>query len=58
MGCELKNPVSVGGMNATIHDGECGGEVEEWKKRFLIMEAEVGIYWIEGRFLMELIRCS
>ena len=29
MGCELKNPVNVRGMNATLYDGECGGEGEE-----------------------------
>ena len=57
MGCELKNPVNVRGMNATLYDGECGGEGEEWERRYLIMESEVGIYWIEDGHVMELIRC-
>ena len=57
MGCELKNPVNVRGMNATLYDGECGGEGEEWERRYLIMESEVGIYWIEDGYVMELIRC-
>ena len=46
MGCELRNPVRVRGMNATLYDGQCGGEGEEWEIRYLIMETEVGIYWI------------
>ena len=58
MGCELKNPVGVRGMNATLYDGKCGGEGEEWERRYLIMESEVGIYWIEDGHVMELIRCS
>ena len=35
-----------------------GGEGEEWERRYLIMESEVGIYWIVGGYVMELIRCS
>ena len=58
MGCALKNPVGVRGMYATLYDGQCGGEGEEWEIRYLIMETEIGIYWIADGYVMELIRCS
>ena len=54
----LKNPVSVRGMNATLYDGECVGEGEEWERPYLIMESEFGIYWIEDGYVMEITRCS
>ena len=57
MGCALKNPVHVRGVNAMLYDGKCGGEGEEWERRYLIVESEVGIYWIEDGYVMELIRC-
>ena len=58
MGCKLKNPVSVRGMNATLYDGKCSGDGEEWEERYLIMESEIGVYWIQGGYVMELTRCS
>ena len=58
MGCELKNPVSVRGINATLYDGKCSGEGKQWEGRYLIMESETGVYWIQSGYVIELTRCS
>ena len=58
MGCEMKNLVSIRSMNESLFDGNCGGEAEEWERRLMVMASEVGIYWIEDGYVMDLVRCS
>ena len=57
MGCELTNPTNIRGMNATLYDGKCGGEGEEWEGRYMVMKSHHGIYWIHNEFITEFLRC-
>lgn len=54
--CNLRDPVAVSGMDATLYQAICRAEGEPWQRRIMIMKTETGIAVIQSGARISLLR--
>lgn len=54
--CNLRDPVRVTGMDATLYDAICRADGEPWQRRIMIMKTENGIAVIQSGARISMLR--
>ncbi|RKE97108.1 hypothetical protein [Sulfitobacter guttiformis] len=54
--CNLRDPVAVSGMNATLYNAICRADGDPWERRIMIMRSGTGIAVIQSGARISLLR--